>query len=65
MKTKICAMDLCGNALTVHARLDFCSNCRSSIGRWTKRRPAEVLERRRKLHLYDNRMSELVTRKTK
>jgi hypothetical protein len=63
MKTKTCAMDLCGNELTAHARLDFCVNCRGSIGRWSKRRPAEVLERRRKLHLYDNRMSELVGRK--
>jgi len=54
-------MDSCGNDLKPGTKLPFCVNCRSSLGRWSKRRPAEVLERRRKLHLYDNRMSELVS----
>jgi hypothetical protein len=30
------------------------------MGTWLKRRPAEVIERRRKLHMYDSRMDQLV-----
>lgn len=59
----ICAMDDCNNTLTPHYRLSFCNNCRASIGRWTKRPLADRLERRRKLHLYDNRMSEVTPKK--
>jgi hypothetical protein len=59
MKTKICAMPNCINELTENARSTFCVNCRASCGRWSRRRPAEILERRPKLHLYDARMEEL------
>jgi hypothetical protein len=33
-----------------------CKNCNASLCRWDKRKPVEVLARRNKLHLYDNRM---------
>lgn len=60
-----CIIENCNKELLPHARLPLCSLCRSSIGRWQKRRPAEVLERRRKLHLYDARMEEVVVPKLK
>lgn len=64
-QSKPCSMEDCENLLAPHAKLAFCYLCRGSIGRWVKRRPADVLERRRKLHLYDHRMEEVVGRKKK
>jgi hypothetical protein len=56
----ICATPGCINELTPRTKLETCSNCRASVGNWKKRRPAERLERRRKLKMYDNRMATLV-----
>ncbi len=49
------------NELAPKSQLTTCSNCRSSFGRWSKRSNAEILNRRRKLHIYDMRM-EVVAR---
>jgi hypothetical protein len=60
MAVYVCQIPECDNELKPGSRLDTCSLCRASINRWAKRRPAEVIERRRKLHMYDHRMSEVV-----
>ncbi len=49
------------NELAPKSRLTTCSNCRGSFGRWAKRSNAEIMNRRRKLHIYDMRM-EVVAR---
>ena len=49
------------NELAPNSRLTTCSNCRGSFGRWAKRSNAEIMNRRRKLHIYDMRM-EVVAR---
>ena len=45
------------------ARHDTCTNCRAGVSRWSKRRPAEVLERRRKLTVYGARVDVVIERK--
>lgn len=60
-----CGMRECENTLSEHTRMRLCVNCRASIGRWEHRRTAEILERRRKLHLYDNRVKVVVERRKK
>lgn len=60
-----CAMRDCENTLTEHTRMKLCVNCRASIGRWENRRTAEILERRRKLHLYDHRVGIVIQRRKK
>lgn len=39
-----------------------CSVCRGSMGFWHKRGAAALLERRRKLHIYDTRMQHVQER---
>lgn len=56
--SRICP--ICDEALTEHARLALCKNCRASICVWSRRTPRQVLERRKKLHIYDTRMADLV-----
>ena len=46
--------------LSKNAKLPTCRNCRGSIGSWARRSAAEILNRRRKLHIYDLRMETLV-----
>lgn len=46
--------------LKPNSRFGTCQVCRSSQHRWAKRRPAEILNYRRKLHVYDLRISSLV-----
>jgi hypothetical protein len=46
--------------LSPRSKLDTCSNCRASMGVWSRRTAAEVLNRRRKLHIYDMRMELVV-----
>ena len=58
-----CVILGCGEPLSARSRLPMCPNCRALIGSWKKRRPAEGLERRRRLRKYDNRMAELVSLK--
>lgn len=46
--------------LKPRSQLSTCSNCRASMGIWGRRGAAEVLNRRRKLHIYDLRMENVV-----
>lgn len=46
--------------LSPNSRLVTCKNCRASMGVWGRRPPIEVLNRRRKLHIYDTRMENVV-----
>jgi hypothetical protein len=55
-----CAIPECENNTPPRSKLPVCPTCRGNIGSWKRRRPAEVLERRRKLHMYDNRMDIVV-----
>lgn len=48
------------NELAPRSKLPTCSNCRASMGLWARRPAAEVLNRRRKLHIYDLRMENVV-----
>lgn len=43
-----------------NSKLPTCSNCRSSMGTWQRRPQAEILNRRRKLHIYDVRMETII-----
>jgi hypothetical protein len=60
VKQQFCIIDSCENPLSPRSKLTICETCRSGMGTWLKRRPAEVIERRRKLHMYDSRMDQLV-----
>jgi len=59
-RSLVCAIDGCDNALKPRSRLPTCHLCRASIGAWGRRRPAEVVARRERLHVYDCRMAEVV-----
>jgi hypothetical protein len=48
--------------LKPRSQLPTCTLCRASMGVWARRRPAQVLERRRKLHIYDTRMEHVIDR---
>lgn len=48
------------NELSPRSKLTTCSNCRASMGIWGRRPTIEVLNRRRKLHIYDMRMENVV-----
>jgi hypothetical protein len=60
-RSLICSIDGCDNALSPRSRLPACHLCRASIGAWSRRRPAEVVARRERLHVYDCRMAEVVS----
>ena len=55
-----CAIDRCENDISDRSKLDICPTCRSGLYYWRKRRPAEILERRRKLTMYDARLATMV-----
>lgn len=55
-----CVIAGCDNELSPRSRLDECPACRANLISWLKRRPAEVLERRLKLNLYDSRMQAIL-----
>ena len=46
--------------LSPRSKLKVGKNCRASMGVWGRRPTAEVLNRRRKLHIYDMRMENVV-----
>jgi hypothetical protein len=48
------------NELKPHSKLTTCTNCRASMGTWQRRTQAEILNRRRKLHIYDLRMENVI-----
>lgn len=54
-----CSIENCENPLSPRSKLPICALCRGSMGSWQKRKPAEIKERRRRLHLYDSRMEQL------
>lgn len=59
-KSLICETINCGNELSGRSQLTTCQTCRSSLYYWKKKRPAEVLDRRRRLHKYDDRLTVLI-----
>jgi hypothetical protein len=52
----ICIITSCANEISPRSTLDICPLCRQTLYRWRQRRPAEILERRRKLTMYQSRM---------
>lgn len=55
----ICETVGCTTELKPNSKMTTCHLCRGSNGRWNKKRPAQRLERRRKLTMYNARMSTL------
>jgi hypothetical protein len=41
----------------------YCSNCQSGFYYWASKRPAQVLERRRKLTIYRARVETIIDRR--
>jgi hypothetical protein len=60
MPKGICIIENCGNELSERSTLEICPTCRSSLYNWRKRKPAAVIERRKRLRKYDARMSTIV-----
>lgn len=56
-----CETENCSNERT--SRSTFCANCRSSFYYWSRKRTAQIVERREKLKLYASRISLMITRK--
>jgi hypothetical protein len=54
---KLCATPACINEFSDKSKLDTCPTCRGGLGYWKKKRPAQRLERRRKLTMYNARIS--------
>lgn len=54
-----CIIEKCSNEITARSELAICPLCRQTLYRWRQRRPAEVLERRRRLTMYSSRMDNL------
>lgn len=50
----------CQAELSPRSRSTECPTCRGNLLSWLKRRPAEVLNRRRQLNLYENRMQAIL-----
>ena len=59
---KACTTEGCDGEVSDSARpgTTACKNCRAGVGRWMKRRPAEVLLRRTKLTLYGERIDTVI-----
>lgn len=51
-----CSMPGCDNEISPRSNLSECKTCRAYLIRYLTTRPAVVLERRRKIHLYDSRL---------
>lgn len=49
-----CAIITCDNPAT--PKTQFCENCGANVHTWLRRRPAERLQRKAKLMLYNGRM---------
>lgn len=48
----------CGNPIKPGSRLNECVNCRHALYYWRTKRPAQIIERRRKLEVYGSRLDE-------
>lgn len=55
--TRLCETEGCINELSERSKLDTCATCRGGLRYWDKKRPAQRLERRRKLTMYNSRIS--------
>lgn len=62
MNNEKCMTDSCEEKST--PRTPYCKNCGANLNHWSHRRPAEVMERRRRLTLYGDRMIEVAGRVT-
>lgn len=51
----VCPTPNCGEKLPVHSRRVYCYKCRAHMGRWAKRRAAEILQ-------YSNRITRTMFR---
>lgn len=63
-----CIIEECGNPISPRSRHPICELCRNTMYRWRRRRPSEVLERVKRLTMYQSRMesiSDLPTKKRK
>jgi len=56
MTYKQCIIDKCLNTLPADSKHEACALCRGSLYYWNKKRPAEIVERRRKLTMYNGRL---------
>jgi hypothetical protein len=59
-KQTACPTEGCEETVSVRSKFKVCVLCRSSQRRWMDRKPAEVLERRRKLRMYDDRLNYVI-----
>jgi len=60
-----CIIENCDNSISERSQLTICPLCRCTLYRWSSRRPAEVLERRRRLTMYSSRMDNLNERRAR
>jgi hypothetical protein len=60
---KPCKIVGCDHEVKNESRTGICQQCRSSLYYWSKKRPAQVLIRRGKLHKYTNRLKEFFDEK--
>ena len=51
-----CIIAGCHNELSGRSKLNECPACRAYLVTYLKARPAKVMERRQKIHLYDSRL---------
>lgn len=58
-----CNIDGCDNTLKPGSKLKTCKNCRAGMDYWLRRKPADVIKYREKLHVRDQRMENLVDRR--
>jgi len=63
MKVRACIIPSCSNTIGPLSRLDVCPTCRSSFYYWSKRSPAQMMVRREKLKLYDERLQSMLSGK--
>ena len=52
----ICCIPGCENEISEHARARTCANCRQNMHNWERRRPAEIVDRARRLRVWRARM---------
>lgn len=55
--SKYCIITNCENEISARSELSICALCRSTLYRWSYRRPAEVVHRRERLAMYADRMT--------
>ena len=51
-----CLITNCPIEISQRSQLTICPQCRGTLYRWNKRRPAEVMQRRSNLTKYSSRM---------